>query len=247
MSSKIENVWVVADRSDHDLGAVWPGRPLALMPIAGRALIEYVMDELFEARIPRATVAVSSEVAACRELLAGGHRWGVELRETLTRGETSTRRILADAPEVDAGATLVVYADRFRTPAVARFLRVARRLGPTRPGEEPGFRPGTIVAVGEDGRPLGIELVRGAGGPRRTLVLPNTCSFDVATADGIYAAHLAAVGGLVRVALHAREIDDGVWAGRQVQLGDGVTLRAPVFLGPGCEVGDGSNNGSRRC
>ncbi|MEO1370079.1 MAG: hypothetical protein AAFX50_23095, partial [Acidobacteriota bacterium] len=198
--------------------------------------------ELFEAKIWRATVALSSEVAACRELLADGHRWGVDLRETLTRGQTSTRRIAVDDPEGsgDGAATLVVYADRFRTPAVASFLRVVRRLGPRRPGADAGFPPGSIIAVGEDGRPLGIELVRGADGPRRTLVLPNTCSFDVATADGIHAAHLAAAGGLVRVALHARELDDGIWTGRQVQVGDDVTLRAPVFLGPGCEIGDGA-------
>ncbi|MEM1177955.1 MAG: hypothetical protein AAGM22_06410 [Acidobacteriota bacterium] len=250
MSLTIENVWIAADRGSHDLGEVWPGRPPALLPIAGRALIEYVMDELFEAKITRATVALSAEVAACRELLAGGARWGVELREALTRGKTTRRRIFADGSAgggpTSGGAAdphqlaLVVYADRFRTPAVASFLKLAGRLGPRRVDRELAIRPGSIVAVGEDGRPLGIELICGNGGPRRTLVIPKTCSFDVGTADGILAAHLAAVTGLIPVALHAQEIEDGVWIGRQVQVAEDVTFHAPVFVGPGCEIGKGA-------
>ncbi|MDA8018972.1 MAG: NDP-sugar synthase [Thermoanaerobaculia bacterium] len=238
MPSIPENVWIIADRCQHRLGRLWPDKPLALLPIAGRSILEYVMDELFESEIRQATLAISSEIDAIRNLLAGGARWGVELEETLTRGDCSRHRILADCG--GAESRLLIYADRLRAPCLKEFLREADLLIARRCSGQIGFRPGSIEALGEDGLPLGLELFTGSGGPAETVTLRRHSAIAVDTPEGIHAANVAATTGRIPVTLHARELAPGVWAGRRVSLGRDIELNAPVFLGSGCDVGEGA-------
>ncbi|MCG8455194.1 MAG: NDP-sugar synthase [Holophagales bacterium] len=242
MTEIIDNVWIIADRDQHELGDPWAGEPLALLPVAGRTLLEYTMDDLFEAGVRQANLALSAGVEEIRHVLAGGDRWGIRLKEILTRGNCDPARLNAALGNTAAPA-LIVHADRLRSPAVDQVLREAQRLFSPADGStehRPGFEPGSLVAYGGDGRPLGVEVVTGSDGPSRILVLPTCSSVAIDAPDSLHDANLAVITGQIGVAPHAREIAEGVWAGRQVKIGPGVELSAPSFIGSGCEIGAGA-------
>ena len=138
MDLSVEDVWIMADQSRHDLGSLWRDRPLALLPVAGRTVLEYTLDDLFEAGVRRARLAVSSRLNDLRNVVAGGDRWSLEISQVLTRGDADPGRLIAaHAGEEEGSVSLLIKADQIRTPCLKLFLEVAARTGPRAIGESP--------------------------------------------------------------------------------------------------------------
>lgn len=122
-SSRHLRAAVLAAGDGGRLRPLTEGRPKALVPVAGRALIEYVLRSLREAGVVEALVVVGYEGAQLREHVGDGARF--RLRVTYAENEAYTlgnARSIWTAARTMEPPFLVAMADHLMEPGmVARF------------------------------------------------------------------------------------------------------------------------------
>jgi NDP-sugar pyrophosphorylase family protein len=116
---------LLADRVGRELLPLTDCTCPALLPVAGKAVIEHSVEMLAEAGIKQATVVVGSFSEQVRALLDDGKRWGMQLDYWHTRGEEQPAAVLAQLQVDVSEALLLVRGDILRTPCLAEFLQAA--------------------------------------------------------------------------------------------------------------------------
>jgi NDP-sugar pyrophosphorylase family protein len=120
--------FVFADRTGDTLAPLTESICVALLPVAGKPLIQYTLEDLATAGIRKAVVFVSEHADKVEEQLGDGTRLGVQLSYALTRGQEPPEELLWRYCDELPHTFLAVRGDVLRSRCIAEFLEIAREL-----------------------------------------------------------------------------------------------------------------------
>ncbi|SDW55008.1 NDP-sugar pyrophosphorylase, includes eIF-2Bgamma, eIF-2Bepsilon, and LPS biosynthesis proteins [Thiocapsa roseopersicina] len=83
-----------ADRLGSELIPLTERTSVALLPVAGKPMIEHALESLAKAGIRRILVVVSPFADEIQRVIGDGTRWGLRLTYTLTRGEEDPTAVI---------------------------------------------------------------------------------------------------------------------------------------------------------
>lgn len=217
---------VLADRDGSRLAPLTNRFPLALLPIAGRSLLERTLEDIAAAGVQRVIVAADRRgLAQVQRALATTAAWPLDGTCIATRGEADGDRLVWQLAQQGADL-LVCRVDSVRPPLCGAFLEAA--------AGHPSA--GRIVAHTSTGRRLGLELVRQGGWPSAAVELAST---GVLALDHLRAYHLANI----LVARGDLELGLGptrrsiVYLGRAAAIDSTAVIQGPLVVGAGVAVG----------
>ena len=116
---------VFADRSGDALAPLDKHYAIASLPIAGKELILYSLEELIGAGVLDILFVLSDHADKLEELLGRGERWGARFRFVLSRGAEAPSAVWRRIKHTDE-PLLVLRGDVLRSPCVGRFLSDAQ-------------------------------------------------------------------------------------------------------------------------
>lgn len=116
---------ILADRLGKELLPLTDRTCVALLPIAGKTLIEHSLDDVLRAGIRDVVVVVSSHADQMDALLGDGHRWGVDLSIVQSRGEEEPEMLMTRLPASATDATVWLRGDVLRSGYLVEFLKEA--------------------------------------------------------------------------------------------------------------------------
>lgn len=224
-------VIILADRGGAELAPLDRQACPALLEVAGKAVIEYTIEDLVEAGI-RAAVVVTHSLDAMRRRLRDGARWGIGLRYLLVRPDSAIEDSLARL--TNGGPRLVVRGDVLRGRCVGRFLEAA------------GDSNVTLATGVSAGRPVGLWF-------DRAVHVPGFGDKGVLTGDidlgavgfhpldslkDFHSACLAAArGDLPGHRFDGRETGPGVVAGRLARVGQANVEEGALYVAERAKIG----------
>ena len=223
-----------ADQAGRGLAPLTDRTCLALLPAAGKPLVDHALDLLEAAGIRDVTLVLSPHAEEVERHLRSGERRGTAVEVVLSRGDEPPREIAARLGARFAPPYLAARADVLRTAGIAAFLEGAARV----PGETP-------VAAAFGGEGAGMLLIRGEGWPEGGDPWTGAARVDVPgeralAVDSIRAFHRAnleaARGDFPGLVLPAGETAPGIRVGRRARLPLEAVREPPAFAGPRCEV-----------
>jgi NDP-sugar pyrophosphorylase family protein len=134
---------VFADRIGADLKPLTEKWSVPLLPVTGKELLVYTIEELLGAGVRDLVVVASAHgEQAGASTLGDGQRWGASIRYVLSRGEEPPSAVWPRLNLADAEAVLVLRGDVLRSPTTREFLDQAQSKTGTY----------TFCGVGEDPR-----------------------------------------------------------------------------------------------
>jgi hypothetical protein len=235
---------VIANRDVETLRPLTERTCAALLPVAGKPLLEHTLESLVLAGVRSGSVVVGPHAEQVERFLGTGERWGLALDMVLTRGDETEDEILSRLAIGRAEPLLAIRADRLRSPVVDTVL-AADASG-----------PGTGRWVSMGGVPAGVALITDASALRRGDVSSPPAApgweqrgdrieiagafHPVDSVAGYHRANLSAVSGDVPgLILPGRRRGDGAVVGRQSTVPAAAVTGAPVFAGSRCLVHQG--------
>lgn len=117
---------VLADRSAAALAPLDRLCALPLLPVAGKELILFTVEELIAAGVRDCTFVVSDQADRAEALLGDGQRWGARFRIALSRGDEAPSTLWSRVRLSTEVPVLVLRADLLRSPVVGEFLALAQ-------------------------------------------------------------------------------------------------------------------------
>ncbi|MEM7431061.1 MAG: NDP-sugar synthase [Pseudomonadota bacterium] len=207
------------DESPLDL--LWPSTHRALLPIAGKPVIVYLIEQLADAGIRHVRITGSIQQYAVRNRLRCGREWGIKIRYSdLHKDELLNECVVTD------GEGLLLYGDRLYD---AEFRGVLRRATDERRANAASeLRPGLWRFV--DGQMRRHALQNGNGAPiyENSLTTPEDYLRANLRAAGVIANVLTVPGA----PLHRDAVAD--W---KSDIRAGARIGEQVFIGKHCRVG----------
>lgn len=139
---------VLADRLGAELAPLTDKLPVPLLPVAGKELLTYRIEELVAAGVRDLVVVVSSRgEQASATSLGDGQRWGASIRYVLSRGEEAPSALWLRLHLADVQAVLVLRGDILSSPTTGAFLDAANS------------KTGAWAFCGDGGDPRGGTLL----------------------------------------------------------------------------------------
>jgi NDP-sugar pyrophosphorylase family protein len=118
---------IFADRLGVELDPLTAQWSVPLLPVAGKELLIYTLEDVVGAGILDLVVVASAyrdQVGA--STLGDGQRWGANIRYVLSRGEELPSAVWSRLNVSDTEAVLVLRGDVLRTPSAREFLQQAQ-------------------------------------------------------------------------------------------------------------------------
>ncbi len=122
------DVILLADRRGQELLPLTDESCPALLPFAGKMVIEHTFEALVEAGLRQAHIVFPPEAENGKEALGGGERWGMRLEISLSRGEEPPLQIFARWKQPPAAPFLILRGDIIRSCRIGDFLKQAEAL-----------------------------------------------------------------------------------------------------------------------
>jgi len=234
-------VIILADRIGRELLPLCDNTCPALLPVAGKPVLEHTLDMLAGAGLKQAVVVIGPFAEQLREFLGDGRRWGMALEYWATRGEEEPAAVLAQLAKAP-GDTLFVRGDMLRTPVAGEFLARAAgsedaatyaALGGTASGIGL-YRPAAadFAAVHWPALAAGASLAASAAvdfPEARASLLESFAAYHQANLD-------AAAGRLAGLLIPGRQTALGLTQGRNSQVSPRSLKVGVAFVGAGCRV-----------
>lgn len=233
---------VLADRLGDELAPLCERSAVALLPVAGKALIVHTLENLASAGVEEVFVVVADHAEKVEEFVGAGERWGLRINYVLTRGaEGALASFQRVARRLDE-ETLVIRGDAYLRAELAPFIDGARALA----------QP--LVQAVRDGEPLGVAFVKGrepcSGLPESpendelwrvtapTISLTRVAFSRLVSLADYHDTCMRAIEGAQaeRRALPGRNVAVGVHVGRRSRLPLRAVHDQPVLVGDRCEV-----------
>jgi hypothetical protein len=120
-----------ADRLGAELAPLTERTSVALLPVAGKPMIEHALESLAKAGIRRILVVVSPFADEIQRVIGDGTRWGLRLTYTLTRGEEDPTAVVDRLGTRLDGSIVALRGDLILGFDVPAWISVAR----TTPGD----------------------------------------------------------------------------------------------------------------
>ena len=138
---------VLADRDSGSLQPLSEGLLPALVPIAGKSVLQHCIEDLWEAGVRDALVAVPAGDRRIRAELGNGQRFGMTLCYVESAGQQLPGELLSMAGQSPGASLFVARGDVLRGRAAARLLEQSAAI-------DADIVHGTI-----GGRPIGMALL----------------------------------------------------------------------------------------
>jgi mannose-1-phosphate guanylyltransferase/phosphomannomutase len=139
--------FIFADRADAGLAPLTRHTCPALLPVAGKTVIEYTIDDLARAGIREAVIVASAHADRVQAYLGGGERWGMSFDYFPSRGGEHPAALLSRYGNDLREPLLLVRGDMMRS-SVTGFIDTAANDG------------GAITEGRAGGLPVGLCLCR---------------------------------------------------------------------------------------
>ena len=237
---------VYADRMGSELAPLTEKSSLPLLPVAGKEVLIYSIEELVAAGV-RDLVVVSSSHGeqTAVSTLGDGRRWGAQIRYVLSRGEEAPSALWQRLHLADAEAVVALRGDILRSPVAAEFLLKAQdqtgsvtfcagtedprgSLFLVRPGCP---RSGELVDCLQwhDPHPLPADVPRCSVDAGSLNLLQDLPAFHRANLD-IVAGRFSGLG------VDGRSVALGLFAGRRAQVFPGSLKQGVAYIGANSRV-----------
>jgi mannose-1-phosphate guanylyltransferase/phosphomannomutase len=234
---------ILADRLGYELLPLNNRTCPALLPVAGKSVLEHNLIMLANAGIKRAVVVIGPFADQVRTQFEYGQRWGMELDYWGTRGEEDPLAVLAQLPRAQGeGELLILRGDMLRTPCIAEFLALAATL------------EGPVLHAVFHGQPAGLCLCRTQQGELTPLhwpvlaqclpvpsgtsaELPDAQAYRLESLAAYHRANLdAAAGRVTGLSIPGRQTALGLTQGRNSKVSSRSLKLGIAFVGSGSEV-----------
>jgi mannose-1-phosphate guanylyltransferase / phosphomannomutase len=214
----------------------------ALLPVVGKPLVVFSLEDLASAGIREALLVASPHADLIERELGDGARWGMRLEYVLARPGESPERIVSKVAGQLREQFVMMRGDVLRSPLLREFLNLANGGG-GRAGEAIyGGDPAALrLASLED-----PETWRLAGGPGRPSVSPAAVArievpagrvSSIASLAEYHRANIdAAAGRFGKLIVPGREVSTGVRIGRQSRVPSAAIKGSPIFVGSRCRI-----------
>lgn len=147
----IKRALVLADRTAGELEPLCTDTLPALLPVAGKPVLQHCIEDCWEAGVRELLVAVPAGDTTIRTELGDGQRFGLAIRYLETSGQQRPSEVLALAGTAAETPLLVVRGDVLRGRTVGRLLASAAAVD------------GDVVLGAINGRAAGVALLRRRG------------------------------------------------------------------------------------
>lgn len=238
---------ILADRTGTALAPLDRHYAVALLPVAGKPLILYCVEDLVGAGLRDLTFVFGAHAARLEALLGDGRRWGARFRFVLSRGDEVPSQLW---PRLALGGgrrdpLLVLRGDLLRGPCVATLLAAAS----TRPAVPlcalPAHQraalhllPQGAATAALDG--LAAALAEGAPPTIPTATVLPLTDLDInllADLPAYHRANLDVVAGRFRgLAPAGREVALGLLAGRHARVAPRSLKQGRAYVGENSRV-----------
>lgn len=235
-------ILILADRLGRELLPLTDATGVALLPVAGKPLLEHTLDLVADIACREAVIACAAYTDQIRALVGDGRRWGLSLSFAPSRGEEAPHVVLNRFSTEPFTELLLIRGDMLRGGSLTRFLEGAEKIaGPVVYGVKNGRLAG--VALLREGRidaglmgwpavaekpslPLAaaVEL-----GPDDAYPLDSLADFHRANLD-------AAAGDIPGLRLPGRETALGLRQGHHTRLSPRSLRLGCALVGSNCRV-----------
>ena len=230
--------FIFVDRCDTALQPLTQDTCSALLPVAGKTVIEYTIEDLARAGIRQAVIVASAHASRVEEHLGKGERWGMSLDYFPGRGKEHPARLLQRyASNIDE-PVLLIRGDVLRS-SCADFIKTAATAGET-------FSEARI-----DGKAVGICLCQPDAAALQTLDWPYSDNPGAATADHAVELADARWSALDTLSAYHRsnlDVVAGLYPGLKLagwDRGDGLTVGRGSNISTQCLAGEHTFVGNR--
>lgn len=236
---------VFADRIGAELEPLTESLAVPVLPVAGKELLVYTIEDLVGAGIRDLVVVASAHGEQTgASTLGDGRRWGASIRYVLSRGEETPSAVWSRLNLADADAVLVLRGDVLRSPVTQAFLDQAASASGT----------SAVCALGEDPRGSLVLLRPGCPDPEALLdglrwdqpgSLPGECiraapDAGLACLENLPAYHRANLdllaGRLKGLEVAGRDLALGLSAGRKATVSPKSLKQGVAFVGANSRV-----------
>jgi NDP-sugar pyrophosphorylase family protein len=230
----------------------WTDTPPALRPVLDRPLVHHVVEALVDRGVTRLLAVTDGDAGWLANALGDGARWGCQVTHVTVEDEARAVSALRDAA-LASSDPLVAVAAADRLPLRGAVGSTAGELivvdgdrggNPPAWGEFAVLPPQDLAGAARVSSvaSLGDELV--ALGVARGICVASEAWLDARSASELLGSNRRALDSRQRGLLSSgREVEPGVWVGRNVRLGPGARLVAPVFIGENSSIGAGCTVG----
>ena len=235
---------VLADRLREAEAAI-PGVPCpAMLPVAGKPVLEHCLEDLWEAGVRQAVLAVAQPSDAVVQAFGAGERLGLRLDWLPTPGEAWPSAVL-EATFTDDDPVLVCRGDVMRGRFARALVERAAREGLRDLHAFDGDRPAGMAIVGDcrdSADELDWQRLR-SGAPPRTALRVHRMQAGVAlleTLDALHAAGLQALHDRFAGTLPAgrADLDPDTLTGPRARLASTVLVEGRARIGRNAIVRD---------
>ena len=235
---------VFADRLGVELEPLTEKLAVPLLPIAGKELLVYTIEELVDAGIRDLVVVASAQGEQTgASSLGDGQRWGASIRYVLSRGEESPSAVWPRLSLEAEEAVLVLRGDVLRSPAAGGFLEQAQNQIGTAAfsgGEDPRgglilIRPGCKDA-GKLLDSLRFETPESLPAEGQCILESGSCNC-LDDLPAFYRANLDLVAGRIRgLSVSGRSVALGLHAGRRAKVSPKSLKQGVAYVGANSRV-----------
>ena len=220
-------------------------QPPALLPVAGRPFLHYVVESLVDSGVSKIDFILSDMPERIEDSLGDGARWGSAFRYHLARDATRPYGRLSVIGIAESEPVVLAHGDRLplwrvesSPPRTELVFHGSRWTGW-------GIVPGSVLRAIRDDCDEAALSARLSTQPGASLqyaaLLLNVRSFE-----GLLEANWAVLEKrFPKLLLSGREAGEGIWISRNVSLHPTAQLTAPVYIGENCRINAGVQLGPR--
>lgn len=125
MSAAMNRALILADRDSGDLQPIAEGLLPALVPVAGKPVLQHCIEDLWEAGVREALIAVPEGDRRIRATFGEGQRFGMNLRYIESEGRLLPGELLSRAGTFADAPMFLARGDVLRGRSAARLLALA--------------------------------------------------------------------------------------------------------------------------
>jgi NDP-sugar pyrophosphorylase family protein len=238
---------IFADRLGSELAPLTEETSVPLLPIAGKELLVYTIEDLVSAGVRDLVVVAGAHGEQTGvSTLGGGQRWGAEIRYVLSAGEESPAAVWARLNLRGAEAVLALRGDVLRSPTIGAFLGEAQNKAGTFAFSAGGEDPcGGVFLLRPGCREPGdlLERLRWPGPESKALPTEGRCelpSGSFSRLEDLRAFHRANLdvvsGRFAGLAVAGRTVALGLHAGRRASVSARSLKGGVAYIGANSRV-----------
>jgi len=219
------NVLITVNHSFESLVPLCLEEPVSILPIAGKTLLEHLLEAVVELEAEKITIAASGNIVALRHLISDGERWGMAINIVSAKTNEAVEDIYKRCSKLHSDDTLLVPCDRIY---ISSFLSIVSAL-----------KHGNISDGGVTSHETNVTFLP-AGSDVTSITKADTSKLSVCTihtpAD-FHSASLAAIAGtLGPLKLRGKQTAIGLTQGYMTRFHPKCVQSGHVFIGNHCRV-----------